>query len=305
LWQGFTGTGATARHLAVRHVICLSTIPPRFAAIGTSLRSLVGQRSRPEAVELYIPKAYRRFPEWGGALPEVPEGVRIVRSDQDFGPATKILPAARAYLGQEVELLYADDDHLADPDWAEGFLKVRAMHPEAAVCAAAYSLGRMGRPWSGPDRRPHALIAPRMREQPRFLLQELVSLFGARVRGRARPKLQSKYRKVDRSGYADIAGGFSGVAVRPEFFEGAAFDIPSVLWAVDDIWLSGHLARRGIPIWADAALNRVQAINLPHLTEPLFKAVIDGTGRAQANRACIDHMRATYGIWGGAADQST
>ena len=80
----------------MRHVITLSTIPPRFAGIGPALRSLVAQRSRPEAVELYIPRSYRRFPDWGGGLPEVPEGVRIVRVDEDLGPATKILPAARA-----------------------------------------------------------------------------------------------------------------------------------------------------------------------------------------------------------------
>ena len=38
----------------MRHVITLSTIPPRFAGIGPALRSLVAQRSRPEAVELTI-----------------------------------------------------------------------------------------------------------------------------------------------------------------------------------------------------------------------------------------------------------
>ena len=105
----------------VRHIITLSTIPPRFAGIGGTLRSLVRQSSRPEAIELYVPAAYRRFPEWGGALPEVPPGVRIIRTPQDFGPATKILPAARAYRGQEVELLYADDDQCYQPGWAAGF----------------------------------------------------------------------------------------------------------------------------------------------------------------------------------------
>ena len=101
---------------------------------------MLQQTLRPEAVELYIPMAYRRFPDWGGALPLVPEGVRIIRSTQDFGPATKILPAARAYRGDKVELIYADDDQFYAPDWAAGFLAARKLHPHAALCAAATRL---------------------------------------------------------------------------------------------------------------------------------------------------------------------
>ena len=99
----------------MRHVITLSTIPPRFSQIGPTLRSLVRQRARPEAVELYIPQSYRRFPQWGGALPEVPDGVTIIRVEEDLGPATKILPAAKAYRGQGVELIYGDDDRVFSP----------------------------------------------------------------------------------------------------------------------------------------------------------------------------------------------
>ena len=92
----------------MRYVISLSTIPPRFASVGPCLNALLRQTARPEAVELYIPHSYRRFPQWGGGLPEVPAGVTIVRVDEDLGPATKILPAARAWRGQDVELFFVN-----------------------------------------------------------------------------------------------------------------------------------------------------------------------------------------------------
>jgi hypothetical protein len=287
----------------VRHVITLSTIPPRFAGIGETLTSLVRQSSKPEAVELYIPTAYRRFPEWGGDLPPVPEGVRIIRVPQDFGPATKVLPAALAYRGQEVELLYADDDHFYAPGWAAGFLAARKAHPDAALCAAATTVARMGRDWQARTPLPRAVVAPHYLDQIGFRLRQLVGKAGRR-RTDAAP-LQPPFRKLDRSGFADIAEGYAGVALRPDFFDDLAFAIPPVAWAVDDVWLSGHLARRGIPIWADMGLNRVQSILPMSKTAPLYGAVIDGANRPEANLACVDHMRMTYGIWGGEAVQST
>jgi hypothetical protein len=66
----------------MRYVISLSSIPPRFDQIGPVLTSLVRQSIRPLAVELWIPTRYRRFPDWDGRLPEVPEGVTIRRPEQ-------------------------------------------------------------------------------------------------------------------------------------------------------------------------------------------------------------------------------
>jgi hypothetical protein len=51
-----------------------------------------------------------------------------------------------------------------------------------------------------------------------------------------------------KSGYIDILEGWDGVVVRPEFFDDFAWQIPDILWTVDDVWLSGCLERQGIPI---------------------------------------------------------
>lgn len=64
-------------------------------------------------------------------------------------------------------------------------------------------------------------------------------------------------------------------------------------------------ARRRIGIWADEGLNPARAVLQSSRAEALNRAVIDGAGRDAANRACTDHMRRIYGIWGGVATQST
>jgi hypothetical protein len=286
----------------MRHVITLSSIPPRFPQIAQTLRCLLAQTSRPEAVELYIPRSYRRFPQWGGGLPDVPEGVTIVRVDADLGPATKVLPAARARRGQAVDILFGDDDAFYPPDWAARFMAVRKEHPEAAVCAAASSVARIGRPWSASGPAPRAELAVPPDQQPGLAFRLLVQ----RVRaGLGRPaEIGTTFRKLERSGYVDIFEGYGGVALRPDFLDEMATVIPPVLWSVDDVWLSGQLARRGIPIWGDVRLNLVRKFLRVSQSYDLFSSVIDGADRDAANLACVDHMRRAYGIWGGDAIQS-
>ncbi|MCX7286080.1 MAG: glycosyltransferase family A protein [Rhodobacterales bacterium] len=289
-------------HRDMRHLITLSTIPPRFGDIGHTLRSLLAQKSRPEAVQLYIPRSYRRFPQWGGGLPEVPEGVSIVRIDDDLGPATKVLPAVRAYRGQDIELLYVDDDNYYAPDWAARVLTLRQKHPKTALCAKGLTVQRIGRPWTAAGPLPRAVAAPAASQQFGYHFWRMLA--NARRSEPGKPEFRHWYRILDKSGYLDVAEGYAGVAIRPEYLDDAVFNIPPVLWAVDDIWISGHLTRCGIPIWADKSLNRSRVYAELRQQYPLFKAVLDGADRQQANLACVDYMRETYGIWGGEATQS-
>ena len=281
----------------MRHIITLSTIPPRFANLGPTLQGLVAQTSRPEAIELYIPKSYRRFPQWGGALPEVPQGVKIIRTDADLGPATKILPAARAYRGQNVELLYVDDDILFAKDWAQQSLGLRKAHPRTAICSAAFTIWRFAQGWRATGPLPRAVSAPTKDHQPGYVLRRFLKR--ALGIGGTGARVTPFTHKLRHSGYSDIAQGYGGVMVQPDFFDDLVYDIPQVLWLVDDIWLSGHLARRDIPIWADRSLNLGTVLLDASDTYPLHRLVADGADRVEANVACIQHMRATYGVWGG------
>jgi hypothetical protein len=269
--------------------------------LGPVFHGLLRQKARAEAIELYIPRSYRRFPEWGGGLPDVPEGVTIVRVDEDLGPATKILPAARARRGQDIDLIYVDDDRVYGPGWTAAALRLRKRHPRAAVCGSGFSIEqRYG--YSVPDARQPAMV--RSADVFWTFAHQFVRIGATIQRIFSRTRSKPKPRLVARSGYAEIAEGYGGVMVRPDYFGDEAWVIPPGLWAVDDIWLSGMMARRNVPVWVDRSLFDVSANTGAGSAAPLFYSVIDGLDRDQANRACIDHMRTTYGIWGGSATQS-
>jgi hypothetical protein len=95
---------------------------------------------------------------------------------------------------------------------------------------------------------------------------------------------------------ADIAQGYSGVLVDPRWLAGPDMDPPDPAWPVDDVWLSGHLARQGIGL-ADAPAARRGMIPAHDDAHALQKAVVGGMTRDGANRACAALLHDRYGIW--------
>jgi hypothetical protein len=107
--------------------------------------------------------------------------------------------------------------------------------------------------------------------------------------------------KYSRSGYADIGEGFCGIMVKPSFFDESVFEIPDVMWSVDDVWLSGHLLKNGHAMWVNKDIFALERPTALQRVDPLYAAVIDGVDRPNANRICAEYMQETYGIWGGKA----
>ncbi|MEI4488550.1 glycosyltransferase family 2 protein [Frigidibacter sp. MR17.14] len=280
------------------YVISLSSIPSRFADLPRVLEALLAQRRRPAEVRLYIPRRYRRFPDYDGALPDVPRGVEICRVDEDLGPATKVLFAAQALRGEDVDLLYCDDDRLYTPIWAETLLAARPAHPRAALCLQGFHLRHIGLPEVTEP-------APRMRRgrgkrDPVYRLHRAWQALRWGGSARVPPFVRARPRSFARSGHVDIAEGLSGVAIRPDFLDDAAMEIPPVLWAVDDVWLSGQMMRRGVPVWLHATRARL-FVDLPSQRDAmaLHRQVIDGEDRSGANRAAVAALQERYGIWRG------
>ncbi|MCG6901280.1 MAG: glycosyltransferase family 2 protein [Rhodobacter sp.] len=274
-------------------IVTLSSIPPRFSGIGETLQSLLAQSRRADRILLYIPERYRRFPDWDGALPAVPEGVEIRRAAQDLGPATKILAAAQEFRGQDCDLVYCDDDRAYGRDWLRDFTRTRARHPGCAIANLGFQAAEVV-PVTGEGRLPGAARRTwRITDldfQARFLGREII----AKLR---RQPVQPPWRRVyKRSGYIDIAEGCGGVMVRPEFFSEAFHDIPPVLWSVDDVWLSGMLWAGKVPIWLRG--NQFPPRETPaHLQAALAGSVLDGADRDAANRRCVEYFQAHHGIW--------
>lgn len=274
-------------------IVTLSSVPPRFGALGPTLESLLAQTRKPDRILLYIPTKYRRFPDWDGTLPAVPEGVEIVRTDLDLGPSTKVLAAARDFAGQDVDLLLCDDDRFYPKDWAEIFVRARAEQPDAAICRIGRQAETMAQSEGKNRREPRAVRRWRITDW-RFQLEFLWLQFKA---GRNWRKVGAPHRKVYmRSGYIDIFEGCGGVLVKPDMFDKAAYDIPPVLWSVDDVWLSGMVTQKGVPIWIIANLRDPQETEADRYAA-LVSSVIDGADRGTANAQGVKYMQDRYGIW--------
>jgi hypothetical protein len=266
-------------------VISLTSIPPRFPSIGPTLRSLLRQGA--DQVRVYVPAAYRRFPDWDGTLPQVPEGVDIRRCDDDFGPATKILPACRDLLGSDAQILFCDDDGEFAPEWATRLFDFQELRPRQAVAAYVRSVNGYVSNRVSPRNVPEARQIPVAWDLPYRLQRLLFKYFGATHPWR---------RPFVRSGFGDVFFGAGGVVVRPDFFDELAFDVPAEAWAVDDIWLSAQLARRNIPIYCPRRHPLPMALDQSAVAA-LLDMEVDGQGRQALNRAAAAFCRDSLQVW--------
>jgi len=260
-----------------RNVISLTTIPPRMDKIGPTLQSLLGQNANIDVVVLWIPESYRR-PEFGEfTIPAMPNGVEVRRCPIDYGPATKVLPAVERFIGQDVRILYCDDDRIYHPGWAANLLRESDLHPGECMAEAGEVVRlAMRRAFkAGP-----AYVALKI------LTLGIHSYFFRRTNRLLAPG----------HGLVDICHGYGGVLVRPEFFTPAAFVIPDLLWTVDDIWLSGQLALNGVLIRKIAHSPNSDKTDVATISA-LIDYVDQDHGRYEANQACIRYFQQTAGIW--------
>lgn len=260
-----------------RAILSLTTIPPRMSQLGPTLDSLLRQTAKIEAILLWIPQRYRRAGFADFALPDLPAGVELRRCEADFGPATKVLPTIRAYRGQDVRILYCDDDRIYHPDWAQRMIDESDRFPEDCICEAGERVAvtqarAFGNTW-------------------RYQLYTKLSLglYGHLHRRRIRA-LDPGH------GLVDIAKGYGGVLVRPDFLTEAAFDIPDILWTVDDVWLSGQMALNGVKIRKITRQVHSTKTEVADV-DALLDLVVAEQGRDAANLACIRYFQDRYGIW--------
>ncbi len=280
-------------------IISLTSIPPRFAHLPEVLGRLVRGQGSVAEVHLYVPARYRRFPGDAPSLPPLPEGIVVHRTDVDFGPATKVLPALRACSGTKRQILFCDDDQVYPPGWAASLLAAQAARPDTAVAlvgetAVSHAGEAAVRVRPIACRRPRAIPAQRS-----LALRYRAARLGGQIAsalGRPAPPRPSRVRCV-RAGYADILCGFGGAVVQAAQFDEEVFAFVDPLHMVDDVWLSGHLARRNVGIWIPAGLPGPQRHAVDRLGN-LRTATIEGMDRKSLNRTAVDYFRRRHGVWG-------
>jgi hypothetical protein len=258
-------------------IISLTTIPPRMTRLGPTLDSLLKQTATISSIILWLPKKYRRDAFNDYSAPKVPLGVEIRYCDIDYGPATKILPAVSFFKGQDVKLIYCDDDEIYDPDWAELLVSQSEQFPSECISIVGMTVERIEYDYF-------------KRTWPYHLRNILTLGFYRRWYLRQAATMKSK------PGLVDICQGFGGVLVKPEFFPATAFDIPDVLWTVDDVWLAGQMRANGVRVRRAAEIKKCQQSDAAHV-ERLTTLVHDGYDRVAADMYCVNYFREKYGIW--------
>ncbi len=268
-------------------ILSFTSIPPRFQYLGRVLKRIEAQTARPERVELYLPLRYRRFPGERPALPALPDWVDVIEVKHDLGPATKALPAVKRWREHDASILYFDDDQKYDSTWLARFKAARVERPVDAICERGFNIIELP-PLTRVDApRPRAVKDPNEGKDWLYRVKRAASL------GRVKPR----HHAYLSSGYIDIAEGNGGVCVKASGIDRRAFDIPDILWTVDDVWISGMLELAGTKIWMNHqgyVQNSFQAVSD---SAPLCTSAEQGADRDKANRLCVQYFRDTFDVW--------
>lgn len=270
--------------ITMKKIISLTSIPSRFQHLHTTLQSLSRQACADE-IRLYIPRRYKRFTDWDGTLPDVPGDIKIIRTEADLGPATKILPCANDLKHENVQILFCDDDGIHPRNWAKNLFEEQVKRPNEAI--ATY--GRLilaELPDAIVSTANPIAIGQRMDKNIRYRLDRLLE----KTLG-----IPAYNRPIKSSGYVDLLFGVGGVVVRPSFFDDSAFEIAEESFFVDDVWLSAQLARRKIPIYCPKRFPMPRESSASFV-EALYDYEISGNRFEQNSRAarwCREHL----GVW--------
>ncbi|KAK9833113.1 hypothetical protein WJX74_007812 [Apatococcus lobatus] len=235
--------------------ISLSTIPARLPFLQPVLRNLVRQTQAADAIFLALPvfssresRCYR-IPHYLKADPEL-RPIRVLRSDIDYGPATKVIPLLQLIqssglpLLQNVRILVLDDDQLYPLNMVETYKRWSNERADSALTMRGHKLPA-GKQHNWQHISAHSIIHS----------YELASLT-----------------------CVDIVTAVGSYLVQPRFFtpalweglqptpssSGSSASTRAAAHNADDVWISGMLARRGVAREAiPGRLEQYTTVSLP------------------------------------------
>jgi len=108
--------------------------------------------------------------------------------------------------------------------------------------------------------------------------------------------------KYSNNEFFDCIEGSRGVLIKPSFFSDEVFDIPDIIWTVDDIWLSGILSKNNIKIRKTENTIKSYGLkegecNFVQTDSSLSNYTYEGFNREMANCLAILFCNQKFKIW--------
>ena len=215
-----------------RVVVTFTTIPERIGQIEVMLKSLLDQSVLPDSICLCIPKTSRlapykySIPSWFSQIPLL----KIVECEYDLGPVTKFIPTWEQEKNEpDTRLIIVDDDGVYPYRLIEQLVRWSQRMPDAALGCSGVAVPAGMKPSSILFNRETWMQDLRYTSFSSDALTRVNYLFG-----------------------------YAGVLIKPRFFDSAVADYsaaPKQAFFEDDVWLGGHMARRGVERWVIPALG--------------------------------------------------
>ena len=230
-----------------RVVISLTTIPIRINDIYYTINSLLDQSHRVDQINICIPYYMKRtglpyiVPDYLKNL----QNVKIINC-QDFGPITKLLPTLNLENNPDTKIIYIDDDRIYSYTSIETLVKYSEKFENFAICNWG---------WKIPSDRNFLTHSSFRNLAPKYLFSY---------------------------GSVDIIEGCEGCLVKPKFFTPDIYSLdhaPRELFFVDDICISGHLAKNNIPRYRiPHKLSRYAFAKLPRPSHDTPLSTVNNNG---------------------------
>jgi len=197
-------------------IVCLTTTPKRIAHLEQTLKSLMYQSRRPRRIRVHIPLFSKRE-KLSYQIPAYLHDLRsvdIVRCE-DYGPATKLLPALQT-LPADQKIIVIDDDMLYPRHMVDDFFRWSNQYPNITIASSGW------------------IVPQDLTDRPTTLLRNLMQT----------PPTPIISTRIKHPRRVDILQGYSGFLIKPEFFaKDGVFDYsqaPEAAFFVDDVWISAH-----------------------------------------------------------------
>ena len=246
-----------------RVIASLSTVPSRINNLRATIRSLLKQTRPPDEIILAVPEFSIReerpyvVPEYLLHLPRL----RILRSEKDWGPATKFIPLVREELAAgrgDTVIMVVDDDRIYPRDALATYLHYSAQLTGAALCFRGAAMPRT------------------------FDWRDAIMTKGNELR---------EPRSVA------VITGCGSYLIQPRFFDESLWDYskaPQAAFYMDDIWISGWLARRNVKRYAVPTSMMMRSVWRQRRTLTLHDVP---NGRQRNNNETIAFFRDSWDVF--------